>query len=401
MKATKFREERAYSRRVSLAVSAENVFQRFDDCKSTRNASRARTTSPRTHGTFRFGFCGDDSAISLGNFNINAKVRAVFCPSSLISLSSKGLKSPNPIIFDTDGRIRSGWRAAVFIFIFGIAAVMFGTVGFMALSSVGLDVRSWTSLFLVANGLFSLIPALLAGWACGKLLEGLPYRAIGASFSGNWFVNFVSGNVLGFLTLGTAVVVAMVFGNMHFRLNADADSGAVMLSLISSFLVFAAASAFEEALFRGYILQTFVRSGLAWLAIAITAIFFGAVHAGNPNAGVISTINTVLAGIWFGIAFLKTRDLWFVWGLHLMWNFAQGSIFGSEVSGMHDIVTSPLLKEVDAGPLWLTGESYGIEGGIACTVALILSGLAIHFLPFPKPDPELLAMTEPPASNTA
>ena len=278
---------------------------------------------------------------------------------------------------------------------------MFGTVGFMALSSVGLDVRSWTSLFLVANGLFSLIPALLAGWVCGKLLEGLPYKALGASFSANWFVNFVSGNILGFLTLGTAVAVAMVFGNMHFRLNADADSRAVMLSLFSSFLVFAAASAFEEALFRGYILQTFARSGLAWLAIAITAIFFGAVHAGNPNAGVISTVNTVLAGIWFGVAYLKTRDLWFVWGLHLMWNFAQGSIFGIEVSGMHDIVTTPLLREIDAGPLWLTGESYGIEGGIACTAALILSGLAIHFLPFPKPDPEMLAMTEPPTSKAA
>mgnify|MGYP001189078204 CR=1 FL=1 len=287
----------------------------------------------------------------------------------------------------------------MFIFIFGIAAVVFGTVGFMALSSVGLDVRSWTSLFLVANGLFSLIPALLAGWACGKLLEGLPYKALGASFSGNWFLNFVSGIVIGFVTLGAAIAVAMIFGSLRFQPNADANSKAVVFSLVSSFFVFAAASAFEEALFRGYILQTFARSGLAWLAIAVTAIFFGAVHAGNPNAGVISTVNTILAGIWFGVAYIKTRDLWFVWGIHLMWNFAQGSIFGIEVSGMHDIVTSPLLKEIDPGPLWLTGESYGIEGGIACTVALVLSGLAIHFLPFPKPDPAMLAMTDPPTEN--
>ncbi len=62
-----------------------------------------------------------------------------------------------------------------------------------------------------------------------------------------------------------------------------------------------------------------------------------------------------------------------MWGLHLMWNFAQGSVFGIEVSGMNDLVTAPVLKEIDSGPLWLTGETYGIEGGIVCTVAIILS----------------------------
>lgn len=399
MNATKFSEERAYSSKVSLAVSAEKVFQRFDDCSSTKNPSNERTTRPRTQGTFRFGFCSDDSAISLANFSINTKVRARFCPSCPISLSSKRLKSLTSIFHGPDGRLRSGWRALVFVFAFGVTALISGTVGYAALNSVGIEMRSWASLFLVANGFISLVPALLVGWACGKLLEDLPYKALGAAFSRHWFVNFISGNVLGFLTLGLAVAVAMIFGGMRFELNNSGGSRAVAVSLVSSLSVFAVASAFEEALFRGYILQTFARSGLAWLAILITAIFFGAVHTGNPNAGTISTINTVLAGIWFGVAYLKTRDLWFVWGLHLMWNFAQGSIFGIEVSGMQDLVATPLMREIDSGPLWLTGETYGIEGGFACTIALIVSGSVIRFLPFPKADPEMLAMTELPAQN--
>ncbi|MBX7054757.1 MAG: CPBP family intramembrane metalloprotease [Pyrinomonadaceae bacterium] len=306
------------------------------------------------------------------------------------------MKSLTSIFYGPDGRLRSGWRALVFVFAFRVTALISGTVGYAALNSVGIEMRSWASLFLVANGFISLVPALLVGWACGKLLEDLPYKALGAAFSRHWFVNFISGNVLGFATLGLAVGIAMIFGGMKFELNGSGGWRALFVSLISSFLVFAAASAFEEALFRGYILQTFARSGLAPLAIGITSVFFGAVHAGNPNAGTISTINTVIAGIWFGVAYLKTRDLWFVWGLHLMWNFAQGSVFGIEVSGMHDLVTMPLMKEIDSGPLWLTGETYGIEGGIACTVALIVSGLVIHYAPFPKPDIEMLALTEPP-----
>ncbi|MBK7802839.1 MAG: hypothetical protein IPJ55_09265 [Chloracidobacterium sp.] len=67
-----------------------------------------------------------------------------------------------------------------------------------------------------------------------------------------------------------------------------------------------------------------------------------------------------------------------------MWNFAQGSVFGIEVSGMNDLVTAPVLKEIDSGPLWLTGETYGIEGGIACTIAILASILAIKIVPTGK-----------------
>ncbi|HQY68302.1 MAG TPA: type II CAAX endopeptidase family protein [Pyrinomonadaceae bacterium] len=294
------------------------------------------------------------------------------------------MKIKNQIIFGKDDRVRSGWRAIVFVIAFVFSGLLFFSAGFALLSVLGFDILPGTPPFLVANGVLSLIPALLVGWGCGKLFEGLPYRALGAAFTGPWFRNFLYGLALGGCTLGVSVAIAMIFGGMRFELNNSSGTKAVAVSLLSSFLVFAVASAFEESLFRGYILQTFARSGLAWLAIAITAVFFGAVHLGNPNAGLISTANTVLAGIWFGVAYLRTRDLWFVWGLHLMWNFAQGSVFGIEVSGMNDLVTAPVLKEIDSGPMWLTGTTYGIEGGIACTIAILASILAIKIVPTGK-----------------
>jgi membrane protease YdiL (CAAX protease family) len=225
------------------------------------------------------------------------------------------------------------------------------------------------------------------------LFERLPFRALGVAFTDGWIKHFGIGLTLGAATLAFAVLIASIFGGVRFALNDSDGAAAIAASIGLSFLIFAVASAFEEALFRGYILQTFARSGLAWLAILLTSVFFGAVHLGNPNANLISTLNTILAGVWFGVAYLKTRDLWFVWGLHLMWNWTQGSIFGIEVSGLTEITTSPLLREIDSGPTWLTGETYGVEGGIVCTIAIALSIAAIHFLPGLTPDNELVEMT--------
>ena len=148
-------------------------------------------------------------------------------------------------------------------------------------------------------------------------------------------------------------------------------------------------------------LQTFSRAGLAWLAILLTSVFFAVVHSWNPNAGVIPILNTALAGVWFGSAYLKTRDLWLAFGIHLMWNWMQGAFFGIEVSGLTDITTAPLFKEIDHGPVWLTGENYGIEGGIATTIALIISTAAIHFLPILIPSDEMLALSKPPAEDVS
>ena len=214
---------------------------------------------------------------------------------------------------------------------------------------------------------------------CGKLLEKLPYKALGAAFTDGWLKHLLLGIIIGAVTLSFAVLIAFAVGGERFELKLDKGASAVAASLGISFVVFAVAAAFEEALFRGYLLQTFARSNLAWLAILLTSVFFGVVHIGNPNANLISTANTILAGIWFSVAYLRTRDLWFVWGLHLMWNWMQGSFFGIEVSGLTDITTNPLLREIDTGPTWLTGTTYGIEGGIACTIALVVSTIAIHF----------------------
>jgi len=283
------------------------------------------------------------------------------------------------VFFNESGTLRSGWRAGVFLIAFLIATIALGAVAQVSLTSFQIAASQSSSAVFLANALASLIPAIVIGWLCGKYLEELPFAALGANFVGRWFSHLLAGLALGTAALGFAVLIAVVFAGLKFAMSETGENALASLAL--GFLVFGVAAAFEEALFRGYIFQTLARSGLAWLAILLTAVFFGTVHLGNPSSSVVSTLNTILAGVWLGIAYLKTRDLWFVWGIHLAWNWVQGSVFGIEVSGLRNLGGPSLMTEIDAGPTWLTGANYGIEGGIACTIAIVLAIVLVYFLP--------------------
>ena len=205
--------------------------------------------------------------------------------------------------------------------------------------------------------------------------------------------DFFLGLGLGAITLTIAVLLAMPTGGISLMTNQTSDFSSILLTIVASFGVFFIAAAFEEVLFRGYILQTFVRANLAWFGILITSVPFALVHLSNPDANWISTFNTALAGIWFGVAYLKTRSLWLAFGIHLSWNWFQGAFYGINVSGLSQIAPNPLFRAIDQGPTWLTGGHYGIEGGITCTIAIIVTTLLIWGLPIFKPTPEMLALT--------
>ncbi len=298
-------------------------------------------------------------------------------------------------LFDETNTLRSGWRFLIFALAFTFAGLVVGTLTFVILEhAFGISVGG-SARFLVTNGIASLVVALAVGWLCARFLEKLPFRSLGAWFAKGWFVQLMLGLLLGGVTFALAAGVAMLFDGLSFRQNADASTDAVLTTLLTSFAIFAAAAAFEEALFRGYMLQTFLRSDMALFAVLLTSTLFATVHNANPNATLLSWTNTFLAGIWFAVAYLKTRTLWMPFGLHVAWNWVQGSIFGIEVSGLKDIITAPVMREIDNGPAWLTGGEYGVEGGLACTAALVLSTVAIYFLPNPQPDEEMIALTSP------
>jgi uncharacterized protein len=288
------------------------------------------------------------------------------------------------------GRLHSGWRAALFFFACVFLQVTFEALVGAALTVANIDIDE-RNLFLWGAGLFvSFMVAVLCGWALGKLLEGLPFAALGWAFTRGWLRDLLGGISLGGLTMALACGICFAAGAMHFEWNEDSGVRGTLLTASVMFLLGAAA---EESLFRGYLLQTLTRAGLAWVAIIITSLTFAMAHFANPNSSTLALVNTLLAGLWFSAAYLKTRSLWLPFAAHFAWNWFQGAIFGIPVSGITRVTPVPLLKEIDTGSAWLTGGSYGIEGGVACTVALVLSTIVILILPLFKADARMLELT--------
>jgi uncharacterized protein len=281
---------------------------------------------------------------------------------------------------DEHGHLRSGWRLAIFAISFLICAqlcevlLLWGIAGVLHRSALDVAVSNWG--FAAGHGAI-LFSAGLVGWACGKLFEELPLRALGCLPERGWLRNLGVGSALGAASLLLAALLATLTRGIQFRFD-TAGPRSIGATVAVSALVFVFAAAAEEMLFRGYPLQTLTRANLAWLGIILTSVPFAAVHLRNPNVVPGFTfVNTALAGLWLAVAYLRTRSLWLPLGLHWSWNWAQASLLGLPVSGIDRLAPAPLLRAINSGPDWLTGGSYGIEGGAACTIALLISTLVI------------------------
>lgn len=294
------------------------------------------------------------------------------------------------------GRLRSGWRALIFSFAFFASLLVIATVlrvAYVALFTFGPFPRfDFLPDFTFRVSL--LAGALAAGYVCARWLEGLPWRSLGLTFHQNWLRDLLVGFAVGFVALALAVGIAASGGGLRFSFNAATGTILPILrSLVGSAFLLCVAALAEEALFRGYPLQTFARAQLAWVGILVTLLFFGYVHLSNPNATLGMTfLNTSIAGLWLGIGYLRTRSLWFPLGLHWSWNWALGAFFGLPVSGLQ-LVSNPLFKGSDTGPEWLTGGNYGIEGGIAGTIAMVLVTIFTWRTGLVSATPELKALT--------
>jgi membrane protease YdiL (CAAX protease family) len=281
---------------------------------------------------------------------------------------------------DRNRHLRSGWRLAIFAVAF-IICLQLSNVALLWILSAALH----RSIYDLANSNWSVVAghgsilfsALVIGWACGALLEELPFRALGFTPHTGWIRNLALGSILGAASLVLAALITTVTRGTQFKID-PAGAGSITRTLTLSLGIFVFAAAAEEILFRGYPLQTLTRANLAWLGILLTSVPFATVHLNNPHAVPGFTfINTALAGVWLAVAYLRTRSLWLPLGLHWSWNWVQASLLGLPVSGIERIAPAPLLKGLNLGPDWLTGGAYGIEGGAACTIALVVSTLII------------------------
>jgi membrane protease YdiL (CAAX protease family) len=118
----------------------------------------------------------------------------------------------------------------------------------------------------------------------------------------------------------------------------------------------------EELLYRGLIQRVSEERLGTWLALAFASVWFGLEHADNPSAGFFDGVMIALfGGVLLGACFLATRRLWLAIGVHAAWNFVEGGVFGTPVSGY---AIPGVLRSSLSGPEWLTGGPFGPESSL-------------------------------------
>jgi membrane protease YdiL (CAAX protease family) len=218
--------------------------------------------------------------------------------------------------------------------------------------------------------------ALSAAYLC--LLDGERFRALGLSFDSWWFLQAIAGLAWGSGVI--SVTALLLFLSRAAVLPSISFSPSPQLILLVAFVFLAAT--FEELTFRGYALQRLSEVFGPVAAACLSSALFGLAHYGNPQATLLSTFNTVLAGIFLAGARLRSRALWMPIGLHFGWNLFLGPVFSFPVSGY--AFGGRALAAPTGVPLWLTGGAYGPEGSVALTAVLLAAILLLLRLPLPS-----------------
>ncbi len=132
----------------------------------------------------------------------------------------------------------------------------------------------------------------------------------------------------------------------------------------------------EELLFRGALFRILEEWLGSWIALAISSLVFGFMHLINPAATVLGAVFiSIEAGVLLGAAYMATRRLWLGIGFHVGWNYTQSGIFSGIVSGSDS--APGLLRTSIAGPVVLTGGSFGLEASLVAFLVCTATGVVL------------------------
>ncbi|HEY2782939.1 MAG TPA: CPBP family intramembrane glutamic endopeptidase [Steroidobacteraceae bacterium] len=186
---------------------------------------------------------------------------------------------------------------------------------------------------------------------------------------------FPAGAVLGVAMM--AFVYAILWSANIAAFGPGTGLAGLGAGLAAAFL----AAVFEELLLRAVLFRIVEQACGTTVALILSAAIFGLLHGANPGATFFSDFAIAIeAGLLLAMAYALTRNLWLAIGIHMGWNFAEGSLFGAAVSGTapsHSLVHATL-----TGPVPLTGGDFGPEASVIAiavcgTVAVIFAVLII------------------------
>ncbi|AGL21548.1 CPBP family intramembrane glutamic endopeptidase [Actinoplanes sp. N902-109] len=245
----------------------------------------------------------------------------------------------------------------------------FVAVGLVALAgSLAVGAVQWNPVLTLVLGLVTAVATLLAyGWVVRRSEHRAPTE-VARSGAGRALGR---GMLIGLAMFGAVIGTIALLGD--YRVTGwGSVTGAIAL-----FGFMAAAAVTEEVIFRGILFRILEERAGTWWSLALTSTLFGLMHLFNEHATLWGAVAiAVEAGAMLAAAYAATRKLWVPIGLHFAWNFAEGGLFGTQVSGTD--APKGLLDGVLSGPALVSGGDFGPEAslytlaaGIALTAAFL------------------------------
>lgn len=218
----------------------------------------------------------------------------------------------------------------------------------------------------------SFAPLYFLVWAWLLIFERRHLWTIGLEWPGAVW-KYLRGASIGLVMFSVSVGIFAVMGFAAFETGSAQPQGLAAIGGITVVLVgWVVQGAGEEALTRGFLLPVISTRYGTLAGIVLSSALFMALHLLNSNLSGLALLNLFLFGVFASLYALNEGGLWGVFAIHSLWNWAQGNLYGLEVSGS-EVNTATLFNLREVGPDWLTGGAFGPEGGVAVTLVLVVS----------------------------
>ena len=184
------------------------------------------------------------------------------------------------------------------------------------------------------------------------------------------------GIIVGLILFVGAYGIMLLSGEAQFFGFSDNISLPMLLLFFLGFLVQGMS---EEILLRGYLFVSLSSTNNVPIAIIVNSFIFTWLHSSNSGVNTIAFLNLFLFGVLASLYFLRRGSIWGIAAVHSIWNFAQGNIFGCQVSG-NNTMPSLFNTVYTTGNGLFNGGAFGPEGGLGVTIILLIGIVVLLFM---------------------
>lgn len=291
------------------------AYLRVDHLTNYREAREMETNRPAPHlhsatETFR---------------SMVAEMKEAGTDTRIIELEIGGMASMKSVFWNRgESRLRAGWRLVgqfAFFSIFIVIGFIFDDLvaGPLPRSPAGVDESILFPIEL-------LLSSILSVWIAGRFLDRRRFVDFGLRFSALWWRDLGFGLALGAVLMTGIFLIQLgagwvtVTGAFRSGMREFAFPVEVLVVLVS----LACLAVLAEFQTRGYMLKNMAEGlnhqswgprGAIVLAALVSAMFFGLLHY-DPQAGMISILALVPAGLLYATAYVLTGELAIPIGFH-------------------------------------------------------------------------------------